>query len=152
MAEQKISDIMETTMEKIKTMVDANTIIGDKIVVDDVTIIPISKLSFGFASGATDYAGKNNGSQVFAGGGGAGASVSPIGFLVVKNGEVDMIPISQIQTAASKAIDMLPETFQKIKALFKKKDTATEVTVTERFFIKTVFFCKTSHRILYNVF
>ena len=45
MAEQKISDIMETTMEKIKTMVDANTIIGDRIVVDDVTIIPISKLS-----------------------------------------------------------------------------------------------------------
>ena len=59
MAEQKISEIMETTMEKIKTMVDANTIIGDKIVVDDVTIIPISRLSFGFASGATDFAGKN---------------------------------------------------------------------------------------------
>ena len=124
MAEQKISEIMETTMEKIKTMVDANTIIGDKIVVDNVTIIPISKLSFGFASGATDFAGKNNGSQVFAGGGGAGASIQPVGFLVVKNGEVNMLPISQVQTATSKVIDMLPETFQKIKGLFKKKDAS----------------------------
>ena len=122
MAEQKISDIMETTMEKIKTMVDANTIIGDKIVVDDVTIIPVSKLSFGFASGATDFVGKNNGSQVFAGGGGAGASVQPVGFLVVKDGNVNMLPISQVQTATSKVIDMLPETFEKIKGLFKKKE------------------------------
>ena len=125
MAEQKISEIMETTMEKIKTMVDANTIIGDEIVVDDVTIIPVSKLSFGFASGAADFSGKNNGSQVFAGGGGAGASVQPIGFLVVKNGEVNMIPISQVQTTASKVIDMIPETFQKIKGLFKKKEEET---------------------------
>ncbi|MBO5106278.1 MAG: GerW family sporulation protein [Clostridia bacterium] len=131
MAEQKISEIMETTMEKIKTMVDANTIIGDKIVVDDVTIIPISKLSFGFASGATDFAGKNNGSQVFAGGGGAGASINPVGFLVVKNGDVSMLPISHIETATSKVIDMLPETFQKIKGLFKKKDTETNVNTAE---------------------
>jgi len=120
MAEQKISEIMETTMEKIKTMVDANTIIGDRIVVDDVTIIPISKLSFGFASGATDFAGKNNGSQVFAGGGGAGASINPIGFLIVKDGEVNMLPVSQTQTVASKALDMLPETIQKIKALLRR--------------------------------
>lgn len=131
MAEQKISEIMETTMEKIKTMVDANTIIGDKIVIDDVTIIPVSKLSFGFASGATDFAGKNNGSQVFAGGGGAGASIQPVGFLVVKNGDVDMLPISQVQTATSKVIDMLPETFQKIKGIFKKKDTVVSEEMSE---------------------
>lgn len=126
MAEQKISEIMETTMEKIKTMVDANTIIGDRIVVDAVTIIPISKLSFGFVSGATDFAGKNNGSQVFAGGGGAGASVNPIGFLVVKDGDVTMLPISYTETAASKALDMLPETVEKIKSLFKKKEDSKE--------------------------
>ncbi len=125
MAEQKISDIMETTMEKIKTMVDANTIIGDRIVVDDVTVIPISKLSFGFVSGATDFAGKNNGSKVFAGGGGAGASINPIGFLVVKDGDVTMLPINYVETAASKAIDMIPSTIERIKELFKK-DSQTE--------------------------
>lgn len=123
MAEQKISDIMETTMEKIKTMVDANTIIGDRIVVDGVTIIPISKLSFGFVSGATDFAGKgNDGSKVFAGGGGAGASVNPIGFLVVKNGDVRMVPITHVESVAGRALELLPETIEKIKALFKKQE------------------------------
>ena len=126
MAEQKISEIMETTMEKIKTMVDANTIIGDTIIVDDVAIIPVSKRSFGFVSGASDFAGKNNGSQVFAGGGGAGATVNPIGFLVVKDGDVKMLPVVCEQTLAAKAIDMLPELTQKVKALFKKKDS-TEI-------------------------
>lgn len=122
MAEQRISEIMETTMEKIKAMVDANTIIGDAIVVDGTTIIPVSKLSFGFVSGATDFVGKNDGSKVFAGGGGAGATVNPVGFLVVKNGDVSMLPISCTETTAAKVIDMLPETVEKIKALFKKKD------------------------------
>lgn len=126
MAEEKISEIMETTMDKIRTMVDANTIIGEKIVVDDVTIIPISKLSFGFASGATDFAGKNNGSKVFAGGGGAGASISPIGFLTVRNGSVRMISVEQSDSAAGRALEMLPETVEKIKELFKKKDSSFE--------------------------
>ncbi len=126
MAEEKISEIMETTMDKIRTMVDANTIIGEKIVVDDVTIIPISKLSFGFASGATDFAGKNNGSKVFAGGGGAGASISPIGFLAVRNGSVRMISVEQSDSAAGRALEMLPETVEKIKELFKKKDSSFE--------------------------
>ena len=126
MAEEKISEIMETTMDKIRTMVDANTIIGEKIVVDDVTIIPISKLSFGFASGATDFAGKNNGSKVFAGGGGAGASISPIGFLAVRNGSVRMISVEQSDSAAGRALEMRPETVEKIKELFKKKDSSFE--------------------------
>lgn len=126
MAEEKISEIMETTMDKIRTMVDANTVIGEKIVVDDVTIIPISKLSFGFASGATDFAGKNNGSKVFAGGGGAGASISPIGFLAVRNGSVRMISVEQSDSAAGRALEMLPETVEKIKELFKKKDSSFE--------------------------
>ena len=131
MSEQKISDIMETTMEKIKTMVDANTIIGDRIVVDDITIIPISKLSFGFASGASDFAGKNNGSKVFAGGGGAGASVQPVGFLVVTpDGKVDMLnvnyepkdPLSQIVGF----IENSPELIQKFKDLFAGKKMKEE--------------------------
>lgn len=123
MAEQRISEIMETTMEKIKAMVDANTIIGDKIVVDDITIIPVSKLSFGFVSGATDFNGKApGGSKVFAGGGGAGASVNPIGFLVVKDGDVRMISVNYIETAASKAIDMIPSTIERIKAIFAKPE------------------------------
>lgn len=124
MAEERISGIMETTMDKIKAMVDANTIIGEKIVVnamtdEEVTFIPISKLSFGFASGATDLKGKNN-SAVFAGGGGAGASVVPVGFLVIKQGNVKMLPVPQYDTTAGRAIEMMPEAIERIKAIFKK--------------------------------
>lgn len=120
MAEQNITEIMETTMEKIKTMVDANTIIGERICVDDVTIIPVSKLSFGFASGASDITGKNNGSKVFAGGGGAGANVVPIGFLAVKNGDVRMISVTPNDSITGRAMEMLPETVERIKNIFKK--------------------------------
>ncbi len=123
MAEQKISEIMETTMEKIKTMVDANTIIGDKIFVDDVTLIPISKLSFGFASGATDFSGKTaDGNKVFAGGGGAGANITPIGFIVVKNSDVRMLPIAPSETTAGRVLELLPETIERIKSLFRKEE------------------------------
>lgn len=123
MAEQKISEIMETAMDKIKTMVDADTIIGEKIVLDDVTIIPVSKMSFGFASGASDIGGKGaDSSKVFAGGGGAGASITPIGFLAVSGENVKMIPVTPIYTPVSTAIEMLPEVFEKVKALFKKEN------------------------------
>lgn len=130
MAEQKISEIMETTMEKIKTMVDADTIIGEKIELDGITIIPVSKMSFGFASGASDFGGKGaDGSKVFAGGGGAGASITPIGFLAVKNGDVKMVPVTPIYAPAAAAIEALPQAFEKIKSLFKKEDK-TEVVDT----------------------
>ncbi len=128
MAEQKISEIMETTMEKIKTMVDADTIIGEKIVLDDVTIIPVSKMSFGFASGASDIGGKGtDGSKVFAGGGGAGASITPIGFLAVSGENVKMVPVTPIYTPVGAAIEMLPEVFEKVKALFKKENKENNV-------------------------
>ncbi len=123
MAERNISEVMNSTIEKIKTMIDADTIIGEQIVVDGVTIIPISKMSFGYASGATDFAGKDNGSKVFAGGGGAGATITPIGFLAVKNGNVKMISIDANETAMGKAIDMIPDAVQLVKDLFKKKNT-----------------------------
>lgn len=123
MADQKVSEIMESTLDKVKAMADSSTIIGERILVDDVTIIPISKLSFGVASGASDFGGKNNNPKSFAGGGGAGASVTPVGFLAIRNGDVKMIPVTQLETAASKAIEMLPDAFEKIKAMFKKPET-----------------------------
>ncbi len=126
MADQKVSEIMESTLDKVKAMADSNTIIGEKIEVDGVTIIPISKLSFGVASGASDFGGKNNTPKSFAGGGGAGASVTPVGFLAIRDGDVKMIPVTQLETAASKAIELLPEAFEKIKAMFKKPDTDSE--------------------------
>ena len=120
MSEQNVSSLMETTLEKIKTMFDANTVIGDKIVLDGVTLIPVSRISFGFASGGSDLPSKTD-KNVFAGGGGAGASVTPIGFLSVKDGEVKMISVSPSDTPLSVAMDLLPEVFEKIKNLFDNK-------------------------------
>ena len=87
MAEHPIEGIMGVTMEKIRQLVDANTIIGEPITVDGATIIPISRVTFGFASGGSDVGAKTN-KQMFGGGTGAGVSIAPIAFLVISGGNV----------------------------------------------------------------
>lgn len=133
--ENKLQDIIKTSLENIRSMVDANTVIGNPINTESgTTIIPISKISMGFASGGLDYNGKDpkattaGGSkpQNFGGGGGTGLSVVPVGFLIVsKNGDVNMInvgdkvpndPVEQIIDVIQRS----PEIIDKIKAFFKK--------------------------------
>ena len=86
MAEKRpIQDLMGVTMEKMREMVDVQTIIGDPIVVSDkVTIVPVSKVSYGFASGGSDLPVKTNPKDLFGGGAGAGVSIQPVAFLVVQ--------------------------------------------------------------------
>jgi len=112
---------MNTTLEKIRAMVDADTIIGDPIQQGDITLLPVSKVSFGLASGGTDFAGKGN-APMFGGGGGAGVSITPVAFIVIKGNDVKMLQIYKDESAANKAIGMLPELFEKVSALFKKKE------------------------------
>lgn len=121
MSENKIQGIMDTTLEKIRAMVDADTVIGDPICQGDITLLPVSKVSFGLASGGSDFAGKGN-SPLFGGGGGAGVSITPIAFIVIKGSDVKMLQIYKDESAANKAIGMLPELFEKISGLFKKKE------------------------------
>lgn len=90
MAEHPIEGMMGVTMEKIRQLVDANTIIGEPITVDGATIIPISRVTFGFASGGSDVGAKTN-KQMFGGGTGAGVSIAPIAFLVISGGNVRTI-------------------------------------------------------------
>ena len=93
-----IGDLMSTTMQKIREMVDVNTIIGTPIRTDDgITLIPVSKLSFGFASGGSDFATKNQkpeADNAFGGGGGAGVNISPVAFLIVKGDTVKLLPVA----------------------------------------------------------
>ena len=131
--ENKLQDIIKTSLESIRSMVDANTIIGDPINTESgTTILPVSKISMGFASGGLDYTGKDlktptsTKPQNFGGGGGTGLSVVPVGFLIVsKNGDVNMInvgdkvpsdPVEQIIDVIQRS----PEIIDKIKAFFKK--------------------------------
>ena len=88
-----INEVLQTTMNKIREMVDANTVVGQPIVTQDgVTLIPVSKLSFGFATGGSDF-GKAQ-PWCFGGGAGAGVNVMPIAFLIVKDGSVRLLPVS----------------------------------------------------------
>lgn len=120
MSENSIKGILDVTMDKVRAMCDADTIIGKPIVAnEEITIIPVSKVSYGFASGGSDFPTKN-GNAAFGGGGGAGMTISPTAFLVIKGSDVRMIQVSSKPDATDKAVAMLPELVDKITDLFKK--------------------------------
>ena len=113
--------MMDTTIEKIKQMVDVNTIIGNPIAcADGTTIIPISKVSYGFASGGSDFPSKKPDTELFGGGGGAGITISPVAFLVVREGNVRLLQINPVNTTVDRVVDMVPEVVDKISSLIKK--------------------------------
>jgi sporulation protein YtfJ len=116
-----INALMDTTMDKIKEMVDVNTIIGDPITSPDGTIIiPVSKVSYGFASGGSDFPTKKENKDCFGGGSGAGVTIQPIAFLTVFRGDVKLIPVEKYEGAADRVVGMMPELVDKVSALFKK--------------------------------
>lgn len=124
MAEHPIQGLMDVTMDKIHQMVDSNTIIGKAITTPDgTTILPVSKVSFGFASGGTDFDGKNAANrELFGGGSGAGVNIQPVAFLVVKDGCVRTIQLSNASNSVDRALTMLPELVDKILAMVKKDE------------------------------
>lgn len=122
--EHPINELMGTTMSKIKEMVDVNTIVGTPITTPDgTTIIPVSKVSFGFASGGSDFQGKNpQAAANFGGGSGAGVTINPIAFLVVSNGNVRLIPVNvPAGNTVDRIVDMVPELVDKVKDIAGKK-------------------------------
>lgn len=122
MSEHPIEGLMDVTMQKIKEMVDVNTIVGDPITTPDGTvIIPVSKVSYGFASGGSDIPSKNApNKEIFGGGSGAGASINPIAFLAVYNGKVELLNIESYDGTADRVVGLVPEIIDKVSALFKK--------------------------------
>ena len=125
MAEHPIQGLMNVTMEKIHQMVDSNTIIGKPIITEDgTTILPVSKVSFGFASGGSDVGAKTN-KQMFGGGTGAGVSIAPIAFLVISGGNVRTIQLVEHVSPVDSAINALPDLVDRISALIKKDKLET---------------------------
>ena len=124
MAEHPIQGLMNVTMDKIRQMADSNTIIGKPIkTVDGTTILPVSRISFGFASAGTDFDGKNAANKdLFGGGSGAGVNIQPVAFLVVKDGCVRTIQLSDGSNTIDRALTMLPELVDKVSALLKKEE------------------------------
>lgn len=120
----QISDLMGVTMDKIRDMVDVQTIIGDPITVSDqVTIIPVSKVSYGFASGGSDLPAKANPKDLFGGGAGAGVSIQPVAFLVVQEDGVRLLQMDEGSDALSSAIRSVPEVVDRISSLIRKPNS-----------------------------
>lgn len=123
----KINQMMSITMEKIREMGDVKTIIGDPIEAGDTTIIPVSKVSYGFASGGSDLPAKQNPKDLFGGGAGAGVTVQPIAFLVVsKDGNVRLMQISDSDDKVSNIIRSVPELIDKISDMIKSRKDGKE--------------------------
>lgn len=126
MAEHPINGLMEVTMDKIRELVNSDTIIGEPVSLPDgTTILPVSKVTFGVATGGSDFAAKQS-KELFGGGSGAGVTVAPVAFLVVKDGNVRTIQLADPNNSLERAITMLPELVDKLAALLKKKKPETQ--------------------------
>ena len=120
MKEQSASGILGTSIEKIKDLVDVSTIIGDPMDLGDgITIIAVSKVSYGFASGGSDFPSKSN-AELFGGGGGAGITITPIAFIVVNNGEVSIKHISTEEGSIERTIGMIPDVVNSVTDVVNK--------------------------------
>lgn len=113
--------ILEATIEKVKDLVNVSTIIGEPIKVEGgVTIIPVSKVTYGFASGGSDFPSKSN-QDIFGGGGGAGVTILPVAFLVIDAyGNVDIKHITAFDNAAERIVGLVPEMFDKVSNAVNK--------------------------------
>ena len=113
---EKLPNMLDSTIQKIKEMVDVNSVIGEPISTPDgVTIIPVSKVSVGFGGGGSDFVNKSGGENPFGGGVGGGVKVIPICFLIVKDGNVRMMPVAQpANTTADRIVEMVPDTIDKL--------------------------------------
>lgn len=137
----KLGDMTKSSLDSIKAMLDANTIIGDPIQTPvGTTIIPISKITVGYASGGIDYAKKdapqNSHNNNFGGGGGTGITVTPVAFLVVgADGKVDILNVNTpTQTGSSDAVSSVvgflersPELIERIKSVFGRKNEENDI-------------------------
>ncbi len=134
MKEQSASGILGTSIEKIKDLVDVRTIIGDPIKISEtLQIIPVSKVTYGFASGGTDFPSKNN-QELFGGGGGAGITISPVAFLVVNNGSVSVKYINAAEGSVERVIGMVPDLVDKatdVISQLKNKDNTVDNAIND---------------------
>ena len=117
---ESASGILATTIEKVRQLVDVSTIVGEPIKLsEEITVIPVSKVTYGFASGGADFPSKAN-QELFGGGGGAGITINPVAFLILKNGEVTLKHITANDNAAERIVNMIPDVIDKVTATAEK--------------------------------
>ena len=131
---QNLPNMLSDTISKIRDMMSVNDVVGEPIVVGDVTIIPISKVSVGFGGGGSDFVSKNvnKHENPFGGGAGGGVKIVPVAFLIVKDGNVRMMPVAApANTTADRIVEQVPDLLDKIAGFIdsrteKKNEKKTE--------------------------
>ena len=122
-----VEGLMGVSVEKIRDLVDANTVVGTPIQMGDgITLIPVSKISYGFASGGSDLPTQKPG-DLFGGGAGAGIHITPVAFLTIKNGEINLLPVVSKPDSMDRLLSMIPDAVDKLSKR-KKDDTPVEAT------------------------
>ncbi len=130
--EHPINGLMNVTLEKIRQMVDANTIIGNPIQAPDgTTVLPVSKVSFGFTSGGSDFVSSKVPKELFGGGSGAGMSITPVAFLVLQKDNVRLIQLADKDNSLDRILNMVPDVMDKVQGFVSsngknKKDKEQE--------------------------
>ena len=118
--EHQVQELMGVSIDKIREMVDVNTVVGDPIVLaGGTTLIPVSRVSYGFATGGSDLPTKGT-QELFGGGGGAGINIIPIAFLVVEDSGVRVLPMVAAPDTMNQVVNMVPDVVSKIGHLFTK--------------------------------
>ena len=134
MKDQSAAGILSTTIEKVRQLVDVSTIVGEPIALsNEITVIPVSKVTYGFASGGTDFPSKSN-AELFGGGGGAGITISPVAFLVVNNGSVSVKYINAAEGSVERVIGMVPDIVDKatdVISQLKNKDNTVDNAIND---------------------
>lgn len=129
MAEKPVQELMASALEKMRDLVDSNTVIGSPIYTQDgTTILPVSKITFGFVSGGTDFASKTQ-KDLFGGAASSGASITPVGFLVIKEGSVKLMQLAEGGATLDRLINMMPEVIDRVEGFIAKKTGKTDTTV-----------------------
>lgn len=124
-----LAELISTTMEHVRTMADANTIIGTPIQAEGVTLIPVSRMSFGVAGGGTEFSTKKQsaGDNSFGGGSGASAKLEPVAFLVVREGSVKLLPVAPPPaTTVDRVIETVPEVVDKVTGFIESQQAKKE--------------------------
>ncbi len=118
--ENGAANLLQETFDKVKNNIDVSTVIGDPVYTESgLTIVPISKVTYGFATGGDDFP-SSGGKEMFGGCGGAGVTITPIAFMLIQDGEVTIKHISGSDSAAEKMVNLVPDVFDKVSGFVNR--------------------------------
>ena len=120
-----LGELTESSMKNLQTLIDSNSVIGKEVITPDGTVIlPVSRVSFGFGTGGGDLPATQK--ELFGGGTGGGVSITPLAFLIVKNGDVKLLQVQSYSNTADRVVGMVPEVVDKVSGLINSKKVAPE--------------------------